>query len=169
MLKKINHIAIAVNNVEEGANFYQNVLGLDLSGVEVVMAQKTRVGFFKIGESNIELVQPAEPDSPLVKFLETKGQGIHHICFEVDDVEAEVKAFSKREQSWSIKNLGLVHIIQKLPLSILNLQVVCSSNFANSQKATKRTSRHPIPPPLEGENHAPRPMLYAMVWVLLFS
>ncbi len=96
MLKKINHIAIAVNNIEEAAKFYQNVLGLNLSGVEVVTAQKTRIGFLKIGESNIELVQPAEPDSPLVKFLETKGQGIHHICFEVDDVEAEVKAYLKK-------------------------------------------------------------------------
>jgi len=96
MLKKINHIAIAVNNLEETAKFYQNVLGLTLSGVEVVTAQKTKVGFFKIGESNIELVQPAEPDSPLVKFLETKGPGIHHICLEVDDVEAEVKAFLEK-------------------------------------------------------------------------
>jgi len=96
MLKKINHIAVAVNNLEEAAKFYQTVLGLNLSGIEVVTAQKTRVGFFKIGESNIELVQPAEPDSPLVKFLETKGPGIHHICFEVDDVEAEVKAFLEK-------------------------------------------------------------------------
>lgn len=96
MLKKINHIAVAVNNLEEAAKFYQNVLGLTLSGVEVVTAQKTKVGFFKIGESNIELVQPAEPDSPLVKFLETKGPGIHHICLEVDDVEAEVKAFLEK-------------------------------------------------------------------------
>ena len=92
MIKKINHIAIAVNNIEEAAKFYQTILGLTLSGVEVVTAQKTKVGFFKIGESNIELVQPAEPDSPLVKFLETKGPGIHHICIEVEDVEAEVKA-----------------------------------------------------------------------------
>ena len=96
MLRKINHIAIAVNNLEEAASFYQDVLGLTLSGVEVVSAQKTKVGFFKIGESNIELVQPAEPDSPLVKFLETKGPGIHHICFEVDDIETEVKAFLKK-------------------------------------------------------------------------
>ncbi len=93
MFKKINHIAIAVNNIEEAAKFYQNVMGLNLSGIEVVKAQKTRVGFFKIGESNIELVQPSESDSPVAKFLESKGQGIHHICFEVDDVEAEVKAF----------------------------------------------------------------------------
>jgi len=96
MLKKINHIAVAVNNLEEAAKFYRTILGLDLSGVEVVSAQKTKVGFFKIGESNIELVQPAEPDSPLVKYLETKGQGIHHICFEVDDIEAEVKAFLEK-------------------------------------------------------------------------
>jgi methylmalonyl-CoA/ethylmalonyl-CoA epimerase len=96
MLKKINHIAIAVNNLEEAAKFYQDVMGLTLSGVEVVTAQKTKVGFFKIGESNIELVQPAEPDSPLVKFLETKGQGIHHICFEVEDIESEVKSYLEK-------------------------------------------------------------------------
>ena len=96
MIKRINHIAIAVNNLEEAAKFYQTVMGLTLSGVEVVSAQKTKVGFFKIGESNIELVQPAEPDSPLVKFLETRGQGIHHICLEVDDVEAEVKTFLEK-------------------------------------------------------------------------
>jgi len=96
MLKKINHIAVAVNNVEEAANFYQNVLGLTLSRVEVVTAQKTKVGFFKIGESNIELVEPAEPDSPLVKFLEAKGQGIHHICFEVDDIESVIRDFVEK-------------------------------------------------------------------------
>lgn len=96
MLKKINHIAIAVNNIEEASKFYRDVMGLALTGVEVVAAQKTRVGFFKIGESNIELVQPSEPDSPLTKFLETKGQGIHHICFEVEDVEAEVKVFLEK-------------------------------------------------------------------------
>jgi len=96
MLKKINHIAIAVSNIEKAAEFYQDVLGLSLSDVEVVAAQKTKAGFLRIGETNIELVQPSEPDSPLVKFLETKGQGIHHICFEVDDVEEEVNAFLEK-------------------------------------------------------------------------
>ena len=96
MLKKMDHVAIAVNNLEEAAKFYQNVMGLTLTGVEVVTAQKTKVGFLKIGEVHIELVQPAEHDSPLVKFLETKGQGIHHICFEVDDVEAEVKKYLEK-------------------------------------------------------------------------
>lgn len=96
MLKKINHIAIAVNDVEEAAKFFKDVLGLNLSDIEVVAAQKTKAGFFRIGESTIELVQPSEPDSALVKFLETKGQGIHHVCFEVNDIEAEVRVLMEK-------------------------------------------------------------------------
>ena len=104
MLKKIDHIAIAVKDLDQAAKFYQNTLGLDLSGVEVVAEQKTKVGFFKIGESNIELVQPAESGSPLDKFLETRGPGIHHICLEVDDIKAEIK---------SLLDKGVVMIDQK--------------------------------------------------------
>ena len=104
MLKKINHIAIAVKDLDEATKFYENSLGLSLSGVEVVAEQKTKVGFFRIGESNIELVQPAEPGSPLEKFLETRGPGIHHICLEVDDIEAEIK---------SLLDKGVVMIDQK--------------------------------------------------------
>ena len=104
MLKKIDHIAIAVKDLDQAAKFYQNTLGLDLSGVEVVAEQKTKVGFFKIGESNIELVQPAELGSPLDKFLEARGPGIHHICLEVDDIEAEIK---------SLLDKGVVMIDQK--------------------------------------------------------
>jgi methylmalonyl-CoA/ethylmalonyl-CoA epimerase len=64
--------------------------------VEVVTGQKAKVGFLKIGESNIELIQPASDDSPLVKFLETRGPGIHHICFEVEDIQKEVEELKKQ-------------------------------------------------------------------------
>jgi len=104
MIKKIDHIAMAVKDLDQAAKFYQNTLGLPLSGIEVVAEQKTKVGFLKIGESNIELVQPAEPGSPLDKFLETRGPGIHHICLEVDDIEAEIK---------SLLDKGAVMIDQK--------------------------------------------------------
>jgi len=104
MIKKINHIAMAVKDLDQAAKFYQNTLGLPLSGIEVVAEQKTKVGFLKIGGSNIELVQPAEPGSPLDKFLETRGPGIHHICLEVDDLEAEIK---------SLLDKGAVMIDQK--------------------------------------------------------
>jgi len=91
MVKKLDHIAIAVQNLEEAARFYQDMLGLELKNVEVVKEQKTKVGFFSIGETSIELVEPAQDDSPLVKFLETKGPGIHHLCFEVEEIERELK------------------------------------------------------------------------------
>lgn len=96
MVKKLDHIAIAVHNVEEAARFYQDMLGLELRNIEVVKEQKTKVGFFSIGEANIELVEPADDDSPLVKFLETKGPGIHHLCFEVEDIEGEIKTLIEK-------------------------------------------------------------------------
>jgi methylmalonyl-CoA epimerase len=96
MIKKLDHIAIAVQNLEEAARFYRDMLGLELTNVEVVREQKTKVGFFPVGDTNIELVEPAADDSPLVKFLETKGPGIHHLCFEVEDIEDEIKTLLDR-------------------------------------------------------------------------
>ncbi len=91
MVKRLDHIAVAVNNMEEAARFYKDMLGLELKNTEVVKEQKTRVGFLRVGETNIELVEPAADDSPLIRFLQTKGPGIHHLCFEVDDIEGELK------------------------------------------------------------------------------
>lgn len=96
MIKKLDHIAIAVKNLEDTAKFYQDLLGLELKSVEVVKEQKTKVGFLPIGETNIELVEPAGDDSPLIKFLDTKGPGIHHLCFEVDDIERELKVLTDK-------------------------------------------------------------------------
>lgn len=105
MVKKLDHIAIAVHNVEEAAKFYQKMLGLELRNVEVVREQKTRVGFFSVGETSIELVEPAADDSPLVKFLQTEGPGIHHLCFEVEDIEDEIKTLTQKG----------AHLIDKSP------------------------------------------------------
>jgi methylmalonyl-CoA epimerase len=91
MVKNVSHIAIAVPNVDEAAKFYVEKLGLAVSGKEVVTGAKVRVGFIPVGETRIELVQPDSPDSPVTKFLETRGPGLQHICFEVDDVAAELK------------------------------------------------------------------------------
>ncbi len=96
MIKRIDHVAIAVNDIDDVSRFYTDTLRLDLSGVEVVTEQKTKVGFLKVGKSSIELIQPASDDSPLVKFLQTRGPGIHHICFEVEDIQKEVEALKKQ-------------------------------------------------------------------------
>ncbi|MCK4620649.1 MAG: methylmalonyl-CoA epimerase [Desulfuromonadales bacterium] len=88
MTKKINHIGIAVKNLENSIPFYRDQLGMEFEGNEEVAEQKVRVAFLKVGESRIELLEPTSPDSPIAKFLEKNGEGIHHMAYEVDDIEA---------------------------------------------------------------------------------
>jgi len=86
MLKKINHIGIAVKSLEASIPFYRDQLGMSFEGTEEVVEQKVKVAFFQIGESRIELLEPTTDDSPIAKFLEKKGEGVHHMAYEVDDV-----------------------------------------------------------------------------------
>jgi len=87
-IEKISHIGIAVESIEKWIGFYRDVLGLEYGGSEEVPEQKVRVAFLKIGESNIELLEPTSDDSPIAKFMEKRGSGIHHIAVQVDDIEA---------------------------------------------------------------------------------
>jgi methylmalonyl-CoA/ethylmalonyl-CoA epimerase len=86
--QKINHIGIAVKNIETATPFYRDVLGMNFEGTEEVAEQRVRVAFFQVGESRIELLEPTSPDSPVAKFLEKNGEGIHHVAYEVDDLQA---------------------------------------------------------------------------------
>lgn len=96
MIKKIDHIAVAVSDLDKSAGHFKDVLGLEEEGREVVKEQKVETASFRIGESNIELVCPTEPESPVGKFLSAKGEGIHHIAVEVDDIEAALKSFKEK-------------------------------------------------------------------------
>ena len=87
LTKKINHIGIAVKNIEASVPFYRDVLGMAYEGSEEVAEQKVRVAFLTVGESRIELLEPTSPDSPVSKFLEKNGEGTHHIAYEVADLE----------------------------------------------------------------------------------
>jgi methylmalonyl-CoA epimerase len=95
MVKKIAHIAVAVPSVDDAARFYSGRLGLKMTSKETVPGRKVTVGFIPVGETRIELVQPDSPDSPIARFLEQRGPGLQHICFEVDDVEAEFKRLTE--------------------------------------------------------------------------
>lgn len=90
MLTKINHIGIAVKSLEESLPFYRDNLGMSFAGIEVVEEQKVRVAMLQIGESKIELLEPIAEDSPVARFIEKNGQGIHHVAYEVEDVEAAI-------------------------------------------------------------------------------
>jgi len=96
MIKKIDHIAVAVRDVEKAAGFYEKVLGLKLGGIEEVEGMDVKVGFIPIGDTRIELVQPLDPKSGLAKFIETRGEGIHHICYEVDDIQEALKTYKRK-------------------------------------------------------------------------
>jgi methylmalonyl-CoA/ethylmalonyl-CoA epimerase len=89
-IKKIHHVAVVVPELDEAINLWKNVFGLDLVHTEEVPSQKSRVASFSIGESHLELVQPTTEDSGVAKFLSEKGGGMHHICLEVNDVEASL-------------------------------------------------------------------------------
>ena len=94
-LLKIDHLGIAVNSIEEGKNFWTEVLGLSFEGTETVEAQKVTTAFLPVGESEVELLESTAPDGPIAKFIEKKGEGIQHIAFRVENIEealAELKA-----------------------------------------------------------------------------
>ncbi len=90
-LSHIEHIGIAVNNIEEAKTFFENVLGLKCYAVEEVKDQKVKTAFFKIGDAKIELLEATSDDSPIAKFIAKKGQGIHHIAFAAEDVNKSLK------------------------------------------------------------------------------
>ncbi|MCK5673607.1 MAG: methylmalonyl-CoA epimerase [Spirochaetales bacterium] len=97
MIKKINHIGIAVTSLEAQIPFYRDVLGFKNLGMEEVPDQKVKVAMFEVGEVKIELLEPTAPDSPIAKFLEKKGDGIHHIAYETDGIVNEIKHMEDSE------------------------------------------------------------------------
>lgn len=90
MLTKINHLGVAVASIEEALPFYRDTLGMKFSGVEEVPSQLVKVAFLSIGESKIELLEPTSPESPVAKFLEKNGPGVHHVAYGVQDIEATI-------------------------------------------------------------------------------
>src|SRR5690242_14020478 len=95
MLKKIDHLGIAVKSLDESVPYYEKALGLKCEHREEVPSQKVRTAFFQCGEVHLELLEPTSPDSPIAKFLEKNPSGgIHHIAFATDDVQGQLKQAS---------------------------------------------------------------------------
>jgi methylmalonyl-CoA/ethylmalonyl-CoA epimerase len=97
--RKLDHIGIAVQSIERSLPFYRDLLGMVFEGTEEVTEQKVRVAFLAVGETRIELLEPTADDSPVAKFLEKNGEGIHHLAYQVEELAAtlaELKAKSVR-------------------------------------------------------------------------
>jgi methylmalonyl-CoA/ethylmalonyl-CoA epimerase len=92
MLKRIHHVGVVVPDLEAGLRFWRDTLGLRLTKSATIEEQGVRAALLKIGESEIELLEPINPDGGVAKFLARRGGGLHHVCFETDDVERELDA-----------------------------------------------------------------------------
>ena len=92
MLKKIHHVGVVVKSADEALKFYRDALGLGVSADRVIEDQGVRGVLLQVGNSEIELLEPTRDDTGVAKFLASKGEGMHHICFESDDVDAELEA-----------------------------------------------------------------------------
>jgi methylmalonyl-CoA/ethylmalonyl-CoA epimerase len=104
-ITKINHVAIVVPDLDEATSFWKDALGIELHHIEDVAAQKSIVAFLPVGSSEVELVRPTTDDSGVAKFLAERGPGMHHLCFEVDDIEGMLA---------DLKSKG-VRLINELP------------------------------------------------------
>ncbi|WP_019154426.1 methylmalonyl-CoA epimerase [Robertmurraya massiliosenegalensis] len=90
MIKKVDHIGIAVKSMEEALPFYTDVLGLEVQAIETVESEKVKVAFIKIGETKIELLEPTSEESAIAKHIEKRGEGIHHVALGVDSIQARI-------------------------------------------------------------------------------
>jgi len=95
-VKKVNHIAVAVPDIEEALKFWRDILGIELHHVEDVPSQKSRVAFLPVGDTEVELVQPTSHDSGVSRFVAEKGGGMHHLCFEVEDCAAAMQELREK-------------------------------------------------------------------------
>lgn len=96
-ISHIEHIGIAVKNLEESIKFYEDVLGFKCYGIEEVKDQKVKTAFFMVGQTKIELLESTDPEGPIGKFIEKKGEGMHHMAFAVEDIENALKEVESKD------------------------------------------------------------------------
>jgi methylmalonyl-CoA/ethylmalonyl-CoA epimerase len=95
-IKHIDHIGIAVKEIEQAGKFYTDVLGLKIEEVENVAEQKVNVAFIPITDSEVELLESTEPDGPVAKYISARGEGVQHIAFRVEDIEKALEELKER-------------------------------------------------------------------------
>jgi len=91
VIKKIDHVGLAVKNLDDALAFYRDILGIQPKSIEDVESDKIRSAFLDVGDAHFEVMEPTSPDSPVAKFLEKRGEGMHHVSLEVDDIRAELR------------------------------------------------------------------------------
>jgi methylmalonyl-CoA/ethylmalonyl-CoA epimerase len=96
MIKRLNHVSVAVPSIPDALKFYRDILGLEVVETATLDDRELKVAFVRIGDTEIELLEPTSPDNTVTRFLERRGPGLHHICLEVDDLAAAMDELSAR-------------------------------------------------------------------------
>ena len=96
MIKKIDHIGIAVNSIEEAVKLYTDVLGLGVKGIEIVADQEVKTAIIPVGDSKIELLESTNPEGTIARYIEKKGEGIHHLAFEVSNIQDALQTLAQQ-------------------------------------------------------------------------
>lgn len=96
IITRINHIGIAVSSIEDKLKLYTDALGLKLQDIEIVADQKVKTAIIPVGESKIELIESTDPEGPIARHIEKRGEGMHHLALEVDDIEAALAMLAKK-------------------------------------------------------------------------
>lgn len=96
MIQKVHHVGIVVRDMEQAMRFYRDTLGLHVHKLETIQEQGVKAALLNVGDSEIELLEPVVPDTGVARYLERRGEGLHHICFQVDDVESDLEALKQR-------------------------------------------------------------------------
>ena len=135
-LTHIEHIGIAVKDLNEAIKFYEEVFGLKCYAVEEVKDQKVKTAFFQIGGTKVELLETTEPDGPIGKFIEKRGEGIHHIAFATDDINSSLKELKEKDIKLidenprkGAENLNIAFIHPKSTFGVLT--EICSKSDIN--------------------------------------
>jgi len=114
MITKINHIGIAVNNIDEAAKLYTDVLGLEVNSIEIVADQKVKTAIIPVGESKIELIESTDPEGSIARYIESRGEGLHHLALEVDNIEDTLE---------TLKDKGITLIDEKPRSGVDNTRI----------------------------------------------
>jgi methylmalonyl-CoA/ethylmalonyl-CoA epimerase len=97
MIKKVHHVGIVVREMEQAMRFYRDTLGLRLRRLETIEDQGVKAALLNLGDSEIELLEPVKPDTGVARYLESRGEGLHHVCFEVDSVDRDLDALKGQQ------------------------------------------------------------------------
>ena len=96
MIKRVDHIAIAVNSADDALSVFDNLFGLKADHMEQIPDQGVKAAIVRVGDTNIEFIEPTDPEGGVAKFIEKKGEGFHHICIEVDNIDEELRSLAAR-------------------------------------------------------------------------